>query len=465
MANFSAEFPIDTKNTVNDVLNLACTWITGSPHTNFTKSDIGEMPEEGEKTISINDNQIVIAKSKSDNSEIAGLKYTRTENQLQWTTSIVSLKNCDKHHLSIEVVCKALNTIARLPPPKKPYFIWQALNALGGGSDGEIPVSQKPFNLNEDEASIALALINGTANNTLPIVYVSSPYNKRNCINTDELARLVCGLAHVVVEPSRNFSAKLKDLTQSKNVYGGDVGIYWPKSRARTIYRWKDNNPRSLMLEIAKEIRVALSNRRQLTPCTWLNLKEAVAKNRFEQLKSIGSTEINEYIAAFDADISAKEARLAEVQEECSRLLAENRRLSASISSSTRGLLNHGDEQDLYENEITDIVIDALKEALRGARQGSRRSHVLEDLLYHNEASGNGALLEGEIRAILRTYEGLDSKTKGALTKLGFEITDDGKHYKAVFQGDGRYTFALSKSISDHRTGKNLVSDIKNTIF
>ncbi len=156
MANFSAEFPIDTKNTVNDVLNLACTWITGSPHTNFTKSDIGEMPEEGEKTISINDNQIVIAKSKSDNSEIAGLKYTRTENQLQWTTSIVSLKNCDKHHLSIEVVCKALNTIARLPPPKKPYFIWQALNALGGGSDGEIPVSQKPFNLNEDEASIAL---------------------------------------------------------------------------------------------------------------------------------------------------------------------------------------------------------------------------------------------------------------------------------------------------------------------
>jgi hypothetical protein len=59
----------------------------------------------------------------------------------------------------------------------------------------------------------------------------------------------------------------------------------------------------------------------------------------------------------------------------------------------------------------------------------------------------------------------MDAKTRNALGRLGFDLTDDGKHYKAVFQGDGRYTFSFSKTSSDHRTGKNLASDINNKLF
>jgi hypothetical protein len=467
MANFSTEFPIAPKNTVEAVVRLACEWITGSPHTRIQESDLQDLPINGERTVTVGDEQVSLAHAHAKDFEIGGMRYVRTEDGLQWTTSIVTLKTADKQLLSLQVVCEAMNTAARLPPPKKPYFIRQALSELGGGADGEIPVTDQPFRLGENEASIAAALILGTAKNTLPIVYVSAGFREGHLVNPDELAKFVSGMAHVVVEPSRAFSFKVKGLTEAKNVFGGTVGVYWPNSHARNSYFLDDAtpNPRAVQLEVAKDIRIALSNRRQVTLCTWANLKEAVARNRFEQLKSVGSTELQEYVEAFDADLAAKQARVNEAEEEIARLNAEIRRLSASTPSSASGLIQRGAEQDMYQHEIVDIIIDALTDANRVAREGSRRQHVLEDLINANPASGARQALEEEIKTLLKTYQDMDAKTRNALARLGFDLTEEGKHYKAVFQGDGRYTFSLSKTSSDHRAGKNLASDINNTLF
>lgn len=281
------------------------------------------------------------------------------------------------------------------------------------------------------------------------------------------MAKFVSGMAHVVVEPSRAFSFKVKTLSGARNVFGGTIGVYWPNSQARNAYFIDDEtpNPRAVQLRIAKDIRVALSNRRQVTSCTWSHLKEAVARNRLEQLKAQESTQLQEYVDAFDAEIAAKQARIDEVDQENARLNAEVRRLSAASNSSEQGILRRGKEQDLYQHEIADIVIDALSDASRTAREGSRRLHVLRDLLAENSASGERQQLEEAIKALLKTYRDMDAKTKNALVRLGFDISEDGKHYKAVFQGDGRYTFTLPKTSSDHRAGKNIASDINNSLF
>ena len=245
------------------------------------------------------------------------------------------------------------------------------------------------------------------------------------------------------------------------------MGVYWPNTHAKSAYFLDDDtpNPRALQLEVAKDIRIALSNRRQVTLCTWSNLKESVARNRFEQLKSVGSTELQEYGEAFDADLAAKQARVNEVEEEIGRLTAEIRRLSATAQSSANGLIQRGDEQDLYQHEIVDIIVDALNDAYRTARDGSRRQHILQDLIKANPASGTRQAMEEEIKTLLKTYQDMDAKTRNALARIGFDLTEDGKHYKAVFQGDGRYTFSFSKTSSDHRAGKNLASDINNALF
>jgi hypothetical protein len=146
-------------------------------------------------------------------------------------------------------------------------------------------------------------------------------------------------------------------------------------------------------------------------------------------------------------------------------LTAEIRRLSAVTQSSASGLIQRGVEQDLYQHEIVDIIIDALSDANRVAREGSRRQHVLQDLIKANPALSARQALEDEIKTLFKTYQGMDTKTRNALARMGFDLTEEGKHYKAVYQGDGRYTFSLSKTSSDHRSGKNLASDMNNTLF
>ncbi|MCW7537981.1 hypothetical protein OOT46_08975 [Aquabacterium sp. A7-Y] len=467
MANFSTEFPIDPKNSVAEVLCLACAWVTGSPHTSIPESDLQDLPQNSERVVAFGMERVELAHALAADYEIGGLRYERTEDDLAWTTSIVTLKAPDKHLLSLQVTCEALHTAVRLPPPKKPYFIRQALEALGGGEDGEIPIADRPFRLSAGDEPIAAALILGTARNTLPIVYISAGYKDGHLVKPDQLAKHVSGMAHVVVEPSREFSYRVKALTKSRNVFGGTVGVYWPNSAARRAYFCNESvrNRRVLEVDVAKDIRVALSNRRQRTHCTWSHLKETVAKFKFDQLKAVGSTELQAYIDAFDADIAAKQACIADAEQDIARLTAEIRRLSSSDEVNEGGLLRQGEEQDLYEHEIRDIVIDAICDASRAALEGSRRQHILRDLLKANPASGARQELQEAVKSLFKTYRDMDGRTRNALARIGFDISEDGKHYKMVFQGDGRYTFALPKTTSDHRAGKNMASDINKALF
>jgi hypothetical protein len=468
MTTFAAEFPINPDRSVNEVICVACRWITGSPHSSFKNSDLDDLPIDEEKSISAENEQVMVAHSTIADGEIGGLRYERSEASLAWTTSIVSLKAGGRHLLRIEVVCEAINLVVRLPPPKKPYFIKQALAELGGGDDGEIPVTDKPFRLTDAEAFAAAKLILGTAGNVLPIIYISTGFDGRHLVNPDELSRFVGGLAHVVVEPSRSFSYLVKKLTRSRNVFGGAIGVYWPESDVRKSY-FSEGGPRAgrgLALEIAKDIRVVLSNQRQRSNCSWNILKESVAKNRYEKLKGEGSTELNKYISAFDDDIAAKQQVIAEREQEISRLTAEVRRLTSIEQFAQGGMIKLGDEQDLYEGEIRDIIISALNELVgRGVHSGSRKEHVLRDLLLANIPVGVAQKNSEEIKSLLRDYRSMDAKTRIALSRLGFDLSDDGKHWKAVFGGDPRYTFAIQKTGSDYRGGLNLVSDITKAIF
>lgn len=469
MANFAAEFPVNPDRTVHDVARLACRWITGSPHSAFAKDALEDkLPTNGEATLSAGSESVSLAHANTLDGEIGGLRYERAEDSLAWTTSIVSLKTAGKHFLRMEVVCEALTTMARLPPPKKPYFIKQALAELGGGDDGEVPVADRPILLSPGEENIAASLILGTARNSLPIVYVSAGADDEHLLDPAELARFVGGLAHVIVEPSRAFSYRLKRLTKSRNAFGGTVGVYWPNSDRKNSYFTEDRERagKALAIQIAKDIRVALSNRRQRSNCTWTHLKEAVAKGRYEQLKAEGSTELAQYVSAFDDDIALKQQGIEEREQEIARLTVENRRLSSLEQAAEGGLINLGDEHDLFEGEVRDIIISALKEASeRVAQPGSRRAHVLKDLLASNEPRGHAAVMSEEIKALLRDYRSMDARTKTALTRLGFDLSEDGKHWKAVYQGDSRYTFTFPKTGGDHRGGLNMVRDITNALF
>jgi hypothetical protein len=128
-------------------------------------------------------------------------------------------------------------------------------------------------------------------------------------------------------------------------------------------------------------------------------------------------------------------------------------------------LLKFGAEDDLYEGEIKDLILSVLSEALKNQRAGSRRLDVLSDVVEANGYSGLSAARTEEIKRLLKGYDGLPSPLRQRLMNMGFSITDDGKHYKLTYYGDGRYQTILAKTPSDHRAGANNALEIAKMMF
>ncbi|MBX9269663.1 hypothetical protein [Chromobacterium violaceum] len=467
MISYSAEFPVSDQSSVREILNLACEWIAGSPHTKLNASDIFKILDDDEGSISLSGETVYSGYASVDNLEIGGLRYVKLESDgIEWTTTIVATQTPSQHLISVQVGCESVMALDSLPSSKKPYFIKQIFQKIGGGLDGDVPVLDRPIMLEAGEEAIAAGLILGHGQNALPIVYVSTKFDGSFSVDPNRLARWLSGSAHVVVEPSIDFSINLKSLTNSRNVYGGAVGVYWPGG-ARKIYFKKVGIESSPAFEqfISKDIRSVLSNRRLKTYCTWLYLKECVSRSRLERLKNSGSTEVDDYVRAFDFELRAKQDRIEEAEIEISRLQMEIHRLQSVRMSEGDGVLVLGGEQDLYPDEIRGLVVDSLKSYIPNTVADSRRRHILTDIVMANDCDFQFVEMKEQIKSIFKSYVSMDFKVKSTLAELGFQISDDGKHHKIIFFGDGRYTFSMSKTSSDVRAGKNFASDVNKKLF
>ncbi|KFL36718.1 hypothetical protein N788_03665 [Arenimonas donghaensis DSM 18148 = HO3-R19] len=82
-----------------------------------------------------------------------------------------------------------------------------------------------------------------------------------------------------------------------------------------------------------------------------------------------------------------------------------------------------------------------------------------------NPHSNHAAELAKGVKAILKDYRTMDARIRGELIRLGFSLSEDGKHFKIVYHGDPRYMFVLPKTSSDYRAGRNAASDITGILF
>jgi hypothetical protein len=311
-------------------------------------------------------------------------------------------------------------------------------------------------------------LIAGESGCRLPIVYVSAGFHGTYKVDVERLASDLEGMAHVVVEPNRAFSVRLKIEVDSENVYGGTVGVYWPDGGGRRSFFQSAgfDSQDEVHRAILEEIRTALTNRRTLDRCTWAFVQETASRLSIEELTRSGSQELGKYIDTFDSELSARAERLEDAEREIARLHKELRIHEARLTRGTGSLLRTGAEQDLYPDEIVRIVRDAMSDYRTRVPPDSRRQHVLDTLLSANSVGDDEpASRREQLKELLRDERGLDAKTKRGLEEMGFAISDEGKHYKLVFQGDDRYSFSLAESGSDHRGGLNAASDISRLLF
>jgi len=466
MLSFATEFPVNHDHALDSFFDALRRWILGSPHTAFHLADLVGLGSPGEWTTHRGIEQLQTLTHASGTREQGAARYTRTDAGLEWVTVIVFARWEKDSWVSIRVSCESEHPSVRLPPAKKPVLVRVLLDDLGGAGDGVLSVGSSPYRLDNVDVDIAAQLIQGRAGCRLPIVYVSALFGGGYAIDPARLARDLSGMAHVVVEPNRTFSLRLKIEVDAQNVYGGTIGVYWPDGAGRrSFFLVRDETPRSRETAITDEVRFALANRRPLERCTWSASQALVSRSTFEALKAAGSQEVSKYVDEFDKELAAKAQQLEDAELEIQRLNAEVRKYETRLPIGSGVTLRTGREQDIYPGEIASIVLDALHEAISRTLTDSRRQHVLTAIAEANERSGQGTKRREEIKELLRGMTTIDAKIRRGLERLGFTVSDDGKHCKIVYQGDERYTFSLPKSGSDVRGGLNAANDIARLFF
>lgn len=468
MLLFATEFSVSADRTTADFLNAMVTWISGSPHTSLSAERLRELLQKDEAFLQDGNERVQSLVSSSADVDLAGIRYSRHDDDLEWLTTVVFSRTASDAWVGVRVECESQHAAARLPPAKKPVVVRTVLESLGGAADGPLPIRDRVHVLANADIDLAAKLIRGDAGCRLPIVYVSAQFQGGHILDVNRLAADLSGMAHVVVEPNRPFSVRLQLEVDSENVYGGTIGIYWPEGGGRRAFFLGGEypTPGHLAGAIKDEIRAALLNRRPITRCTWAYVRETASRQAIQSLKASGSKAIDDYVKTFDQEIEAKNQRLEDAEREIQRLHNELRKYEARAGSASGGLLRLGRERDVYANEVLGILLEVIEDAVTRVPQDSRRQHVLTSILETNKLDDNP--LEGrreQLKKLLRGMSTIDGKMRRELEDMGFSISEDGKHFKLVFQGDDRYTYTLPKSGSDWRGGLNAASDIARLLF
>jgi len=468
--NIKVSFPLNNVTSSEDVFHECINWIMDSPYTDFAQEELNKLNNSEDFTYTKDQEHIEFSRSETPGLFVSSLRYRKSTTSAQWITEISTRIELNQHWIS--VVSSIVTATASNEPPeiKKPLIIIRLISRFGGGNDGDVPITITPIMLDETNTSkeIAKAVINSNNSCTLPIVYVSTSNNNKHSVIPDRLARKLSGMAHVVVEPSRAFSHGLRKEVGSRNVYGGVVGIYWPKGTGVTIFRREIKDIKLFEQEIFEKICEALSVLIPPHKCSWEEVSHVKNRNAIEHLKreGVNAAEAKEVVLLYEAELTEKLESIQVLNREIERLSILVRHLEAKTPVQGGIVINTGDEEDYFEEEILALTLLAIKDyAAKSTHPKSRREHILSAILNSNMLNEPHDQKAKVLKEALRGYREMNKKVKDTLEELGFSIVADGKHWKVTYQEDERYTYILPKSGSDHRGGLNAAAHIANIVY
>jgi hypothetical protein len=318
----------------------------------------------------------------------------------------------------------------------------------------------------------------GLGNGIMPIVYVSSFYWPTE-LDSNRLARLLQGIAHVIVEPDNEISMMLRDASNGNNVYGGYVGVYFPGHSYRRKFAdhfYVDGTANDEMTEdIIDTIRSALLNKADAFKYSWEHIKSLQHRQKVSKLQ-VDTASLEELREWYDNFIDENQRLSDELRETTSRntkLYEENLRLTDIIESyqtnsinEKAGLLQYGKERDLYPGEHNDILLDVLHASLSILGDNTRPYHIVQSILNANKKKGRGTNIEQTIKQLFKGKgDILNSNSIRTLATIGFTVAKGKNHFDLTFGGDNRYNFTAGATPGDCRSGNNMASDICKKLF
>jgi hypothetical protein len=202
---------------------------------------------------------------------------------------------------------------------------------------------------------------------------------------------------------------------------------------------------------------------------TWPGVRNALLTDKLEcrsRERLAAEKATDELYDTFDQELKDQAEKIRQLTNENDSLHAENIGLHRKLSRTENvPLLHYGDEDEFYPDEIKGMVLEALNAAADGAKENTRKKDVLRDVAEKNGYEGKAAARREDIKGLMKSYDRMNGALRKELQAFGFEITEDGKHYKLTYFGDERYIVTVSKTPSDWRTGKNTVSKIVEKVL
>ena len=445
MARFATEFPVSLEMDQNKFCTFIKEWLITSRNSKFTQDLFQNKPffeaNQSDEWKLDREELSYTSVKKEDFSGIT-VQYIKHETNITFITELTFTECQDSRWVSCEITNSARKASTNLPDIRKPHIINQIISSSLGGKLG-LNVSDKPYYLKSEDINLAADLINGNLDCRLPIVYISTCKNKEYLLSSDaivSLAKELSGIAHVIVEPNREFSLDLSGLTNSLNVFKGYIGIYWANGNGRNVIftnRYVD----TLYEDIAQAVTDAVSNRRFLDVCNRNFVKNQF--NNYQEIRNREGTELLEISMQEASELKNQNKKLLEdnefLKEELRKAENEINRLKDNIKSSNQSISSSNSlnyialnciEQDLYPSEIKDMILTILDESKNSNEKLDRRLHILESILENNPVQGKGSELREKIKSILNGYTSLDSKTRKSLESIGFQI-GEGTQYSA----------------------------------
>lgn len=502
MLLFSTLLPINKGMTKDDFIKLVIRW---NKESKYQSNVIPGVQWNGERSIRFGDEYLWLDIQEYRKKNIIAVRFEKIEaDGVIWDTDYIV--NFDERKIAIRLDRSySQDAIVDNQKYSTPHFITLLIEEGYLERDFDLPMQRTPHVVDECSLPKLAEIIKDEKKYAFPIVYVSRTVNNEEPVDVGILAGRLKGVAHVLVQEDRKHNSILRGLCDDQNDFNGAIGVYFPNQAVvpkKFMYRETEGFD-TLLLERVCRFVIQYSSTKVLSPLyTWQGVNNAILRDglqsqiteriaaenarkkaedetnrlletRDEEEKRIKKqardeavNEANTLIESADEEMKDLQRRINELTKANEALQAENQGLKAKFDSvDSEPILYMGGEYEAYPGEIKDILLSVLSEAIPGLYENSRRVHVVKDIIANNDYKHTSDSRAEELKRLLKTYDGMPSKLKQDIERLGFIITDDGKHYKLQYHGDDRYTATLAKTPSDVRGGKNALQTIIRMVF
>ncbi|WP_156503271.1 hypothetical protein PJ900_03735 (plasmid) [Tistrella mobilis] len=473
MLTFSTEFPVKSTLGRGEFIAEVLSWLRGTTYSQILSGVREEdFDQDAISLRAANGEDLRIRELKGEaGTEAIGFRYDNPDisGRLWRTEAVLSLPQLitDKGLLRLRTHCISTKVGAELHFPRKPYIITSLIRGGLGDKDGSLYINAQAQLLkdNEDDLMIASYILSGEITEFLPIIYLSAYTNGEYALQIENIKKMAFelgGVAHVIVEPGRSFSFKLRELSSGRNVYNGAVGIYLPERGLTKVFRKDKHLTDSELIQLIKGAATKARSHMPTLGWDWLELQEQYLQRQRETESVKLSGEGIEKI--YQEQVGVLKEKISELEEYIS---------SISESESTRDVVDDDISvlksiigNEIYPGEIMDRIRIAAKMSYEQAEAkglDDRSSKIFKKISEEMDFSSGLLEFKEDLKRSTRDQKKFAEQVSKLLARHGYSIKAENKHIRMVPKDGyiGLPSITLSKTPGEARGLDNAKSQIE----